>query len=561
MSLKRWVRVVRPARRAPSTTSDSDRELTTDGKISGNGDRVQEDVPEPREPSLQSIGGLPSRFGRNVSISFLATAVAGLASIVVTPLLLHHLGESAYGVWALALSIAGYLEILELGLGSACTRLIAEDAGKRPEEVSETLSTGFLVLSVAGLITLAVGLGIAFGAPYWFHLAPGLRPVATAVIAIMAFGIAVSVPGDTFGGALAAYQRYDLRSWIDLMMTIVTIGAIFLLVEKGFGLEAVALAGAVISIALHPVRWLMLRSIDPRIRLSYRRVSRNRFAVMARSSKWFLLAGIASVISYSTDLIILGAVLSIKAVALYAIGATLGAIATRVLLLPASVLLPEAASLSKDGSKSDLAELLVDGTRTTMLLGIPISLIMGILAVGAVRAWVGVGYDQAASVLVLFCVYSALRTVLSPLESVIIGAGIVRPWALTMTIQGVVNVALTVVLVLTMGLVGPAVGTVVATALVLGPAFTYYGCRAAHIRVATFLGRVVVPHLLPALLVSAALVGTRDFAERGRIPFAATAVAAMALYGVIYYLWSATPAERDHMRSLVARVHIRRQAK
>jgi len=106
-----------------------------------------------------------------------------------------------------------------------------------------------------------------------------------------------------------------------------------------------------------------------------------------------------------------------------------------------------------------------------------------------------------------------------------------------------------------------AVATVVATALVLGPAFTYYGCRAAHIRVATFLRRVVVPHLLPALLVSAALVGTREFAERGRLPLAATAVAAMVLYGVIYYVWSATPAERDHMRSLVARVHVRRQAK
>ena len=533
--------------------------MTTDGAMASNDDEPSEDVTSPHQPSPGSVSGLPSRFGLNVSMSFVSTVIAGVCSVVVTPLLLHHLGELAYGVWALALSLAGYLEILEFGFVSACTRLMAQDARKRPEEVSKTLSTSLVVLSVFGLISLAVGFGIAFGAPSWFHLAPSLRPIATTVIIVMAIGIAISVPGDTFGGGLAAYQRYDLRSLSDILLVVASTGAIFALIEVGRGLEAIALAGTIISVVLHPIRWAMLRSVDSAIHIGRRFVSRSRVATLAKMSNWFLLAGMASLISYSADLIILGAVLNVKLVALYAIGGALGGIAQRALAPPAAVLLPEAAALSKDGTKSELATLLVNGTRTTVLLGIPVSLVMGILAVGAVRAWVGPGYDQAANVLALFSVYTGLRTVISPLESILIGSGRVRPWAVSMAIQGVVNVGVTLALVWTLGLVGPALGTVVATTLILGPTFAVYGCRVAEISVFSYLRQVVGPHLLPSAVMSTALVLARHLAERGRFQFCVTAVVSVLLYGLIYYLWCATPNERAQLRRMAGRLPLRKQ--
>ena len=62
-----------------------------------------------------ATSALPHRFGRNVIMNYAAQGTAALSAIIVTPLLLHHLGKSAFGVWVLASSAVLYLELFELG--------------------------------------------------------------------------------------------------------------------------------------------------------------------------------------------------------------------------------------------------------------------------------------------------------------------------------------------------------------------------------------------------------------------------------------------------------------
>jgi O-antigen/teichoic acid export membrane protein len=484
----------------------------------------------------------------------LATAVAALAALAVTPVLLHHLGESAYGVWALATSLVGYLELLELGFGAAGTKLMAEDAGKRPEEVSKTLSTSLVVLAGTGLLALVIGLILALGAPHWFAIPKGMDAATTAVILSLAVGLAVSIPGDAFGGALAAYQRYDLRSLTNLILVVATTAATFALVYAGRGLVAIAVATAIISILLHPIRWAMLRTVDPEIRIGRGLISRQRLGIVSRFSGWFLLADLANLASYSADVVIIGAVLGIKDVALYTIGSKLSLLAQKALSEASGLLLPEASSLSRDGSTSAVADLLVDGTRVTMLAGIPLSLVMGVLARPAVRAWVGPGYDRAAVVLMIFSVYTGLRTVVNPVESVVIGTGKVRPWALSMTAQAVVNVAVTLALVSTIGLPGPALGTIAGAVLIVGPVFVIVGCQAAELPVSTFLRRTIVPHLAPSAVLTVYLIAIHKIAEHGRLTLIVLSLIGIVMYGITYYFAGANPTERNHLRTTLGRL-------
>jgi O-antigen/teichoic acid export membrane protein len=513
-------------------------------------DASQAVSPAPAKPLL----GLPARFARNVSTNYVAAGLSAVAGVFVTPLLLHHLGERDFGVWALALSLIAYLEVLELGFGAACTKLMADDARKRPDDVSRTLSTSVLVLSGTGLLALFLGLGLAAVAPALTDVPTGLESTTRIVIAVLAVAVALSIPGDAFGGGLAAYQRYDLRSLSNTILVALTTASTFVLVLSGNGLIAVALGTAICSVVMHPVRWAMLRRVDPDLHLSVHLISRRSLSLVSRVSGWFLLADVAAYLSYTTDLVLVGAVLGIKAVALYAIGSKLALLAQKALNEASTVLLPEAATISRNGLHSAMAALLLDGTRLTMLIGIPLSLLTTILAGPAIRAWVGRGYDGSIVVLIVLTLDSAFRTIANPAESIVIGAGRVRTYALWMTVQAVVNVAITLTLIFSVGISGPAIGTLVGTALIITPAFVIISGRVAGLSIATFLRGAVLPHLAPAVIAGVVLLLGRHLAGEGRLQLVLVASAGLVAYALAYLWLSANDAERDKLRLLVGRI-------
>ena len=105
------------------------------------------DPPPPTDKSgAVDSSALPQKFGRNVIMNYVAQIVAAVAAIVITPLLLKHLGQSLFGVWILASSVVTYLQLFAAGFGGATTRLVAEDAAERPEVAVRTLNTTFFVL-------------------------------------------------------------------------------------------------------------------------------------------------------------------------------------------------------------------------------------------------------------------------------------------------------------------------------------------------------------------------------------------------------------------------------
>ena len=55
----------------------------------------------------------------NVLSNWTAFAFAAVTSFFLAPFIVHRLGDSAYGVWALIGSLVGYMGLLDLGVRSA----------------------------------------------------------------------------------------------------------------------------------------------------------------------------------------------------------------------------------------------------------------------------------------------------------------------------------------------------------------------------------------------------------------------------------------------------------
>ena len=217
----------------------------------------------PPAGSPPAESALPHRFGANVFSNYVALAVTALSAIVVTPLLLHHLGRTAFGIWVLASTVVAYLELFELGFGGASTKLVAEDAHVRPEQAVRMINTTFFVLVPMGAIALAVGVAIAYFFPHIVHIPSALHGQVFICVAVLAVGLAVSIPGDTFGGSLGGYQRFDLLSLANASMGIAIAAASVVIVLLGGGIVALAVATSAITVGFQGVRWAMLRHIIP----------------------------------------------------------------------------------------------------------------------------------------------------------------------------------------------------------------------------------------------------------------------------------------------------------
>ena len=55
----------------------------------------------------------------NTLWNIFSLAIGMTTGIVMTPFILHHLGKSGYGIWALTGSLFAYSQLLSLGLNSA----------------------------------------------------------------------------------------------------------------------------------------------------------------------------------------------------------------------------------------------------------------------------------------------------------------------------------------------------------------------------------------------------------------------------------------------------------
>jgi O-antigen/teichoic acid export membrane protein len=491
---------------------------------------------------------LPKKFGRNVIMNYVAQVVAAVAAIVITPLLLKHLGQSLFGVWILASSVVMYLQLFAAGFGGATTRLVAEDAAERPEVAVRTLNTTFFVLLPMGALALVAGIVLAFFFPSIVHVNPGMRTEVVIAVAVLAVAAAAALPADTFGGALLGHQRFDLLSISNALLVATTTAAGILIVVNGGGIVPLAVATTVISLSFHFVRYGMLRHIEPTTRIRRRLIDRVQLRRVTHLSGWFLLLAVLTAI-YNTlcDVLIVGIVAGVKAAAVYGVGSRLAKAAMQALDSMAQVFFPYASHTARNDSPDALGAIAIDGTRVTLLGGTMAAIVFAVLAAPGIEAWVGPGYATSAQVLVVLAIALALGSPFRALGNIMTGAGDLRALTFVRAGEVIINLTLSVILVIAMGPLGAAFGTLGGVLLFRLPVGMILGCRAVGLPVRTLVRRAVVPHILPSIVSIAVLLALFTTAEASVVGLFVAAAAGCISYLAVYYVTGATPGDRERV--------------
>ena len=163
---------------------------------------------------------------------------------------------------------------------------------------------------------------------------------------------------------------------------------------------------------------------------------------------------------------------------------------------------PTASRYVATGDERRLRELVLRGSRYTLVLFVPVCVTLMALAEPLLRAWLGDRYGDGATALTILVSYWLLYGALVVTPGFLVGAGRAREVAIVMASAAALNIVLSLVLTPELGLEGPAVATAVAFALAF-PFLLRLGLGAGGVR----LGELARAAWLPAYSLGAVLAG------------------------------------------------------
>src|SRR5437879_3275566 len=87
----------------------------------------------------------------NVASSWGGLAVNIAVGFFLSPFILHHLGDEAFGLWILIFSLTGYYGIFDFGIRSSLVRYVSKfTATKNINEVSRLINTAMFTYTGIG---------------------------------------------------------------------------------------------------------------------------------------------------------------------------------------------------------------------------------------------------------------------------------------------------------------------------------------------------------------------------------------------------------------------------
>ena len=256
---------------------------------------------------------------RNSILNLAGEVAPFFVALVALPVIIGALGVDRYGVLTLSMLVVGYFGLFDFGLGRAATKFIAEAASSEQRKIPGLFWTSLFMMLTFGA---AAGVVLAGLAP-WLVRGVLKIPVAFQLESLHAFYLlALSMPfvisGGSLRGTLSAFQRFDLINTVRVPSGIFSyVGPLSVLpFSHSLGwLVAVMVAGRLAGWLA--TLWLCLRVV-PALRREIR-PRRATIRPMLNFGGWVAVSGIAIQIMEYADRFIIGAMLSVAAVAYYAV--------------------------------------------------------------------------------------------------------------------------------------------------------------------------------------------------------------------------------------------------
>lgn len=501
------------------------------------------------------------RMAWNILTSWAGHVVFVIAGFLLPRLMDRTVGQEMLGLWDFAWSLVSYFGLAEIGGGSSLSRYVARyrAAGDVASLRSAASSVMLIQTAVGGIClaaTLVVGalLPVLFGDRIAVHLA-----VARPVVLLLGASLALELGCDTFHGVITGCHRWDLHNWVNAGSHAVATAGMVAALLAGGGLRSIALVYFAAVLGRELVRRHLAYRVCPELELSVRHASRAQVREMVTFGGKATVHGIARVVLFQGNSVLVASHLGPAALALYARPQALLRHAEAFVNKFAHVLTPTASSLQARGRADDLRRLLVESTRFGLCLCLPLLLLLAVMGGPILTLWMGPRYEQGHLLALFAAGYVAVLSQ-RPALTILIGLNAHGRLGVASLVGSVLGVALSWLLVgvWDFGLAGAAVAVALALFLGGGAYVFFRACDELALSPVEYLRRAYLPPVLCALPYVGCLAAARRlFPDHPLYALLAGGGAGAAVIVPLYWLYvlpvSARAKVEDALRAAYSR--------
>ena len=483
---------------------------------------------------------------RQGAASFLGSATSAIMGFILTIVLARSLGDVGSGVVLQAIAVFTIvLSLARAGMDSAAVwimpRLVAHD----PDRIRSALGTMFLVTAISSTVC---ALAIAVLAPTfalsgdahagevvravtvagWFLPAGALLLVALAVTR----GLGGIIPYVSVGSVGLPLVR-PIVVWL-----VATAGGTFVAVTLAWAAPLpFALIAAVVVVRFQVRRHEKIASV----RGTWRAIPALRRSILSYALPRTVSAGLEQTLIW-LDVIMVGVIAGSAAAGVYGGASRFVAAGLVIDTALRIVVSTRFSTLFFEKRFAEVEALYRVAATLLVLFGTPIYLILAVFA-PLVLSWLGPGFDQGATALIILCVGATLAFTAGNIQSVLLMSGRSGWAAVNKGVVLLVNVTGNLVLIPLIGITGAALSWAFCMLL---------DATLATIEVRHFIGiRMGVGAVAYALLVPLATFGIPAIALRLMLGDTLRAlILAVAAGAVLFISWCALDRKRLHLHDL-----------
>lgn len=412
---------------------------------------------------------------RNISFNFLAQFWFLGLSFFTTPYIVNTLGTDAFGVYSIIGVVMGYFAFLDLGLGNAIIKYLAEFWGKREyRKISDVIGTSLVVY---GLIGLMGGFVLIILTPTlvndFLHIPKELETVTRFAFYVSALGFLINMPLAIFGNIPNALQRMDITNIRNIIIgSLNTLGIVFLL-YKGYGLTEIVVLNVILSIVGIIVYVVISKKLLAKVSFGFK-FNLGMFKKLFSFGIFKFLNQMAGQIIFQLDKFLIGLFLPISWVAYYTVPLTLSSKVMSLVFNIAGAFFPSASELSGREDKKPFWDLYTRSMKLVSILVVPFFVMLFVYGRLILKFWVKGDFPDKATITLQLLALAYLIQSFTTIPS-LAAESLGRPkvtafWSL---IAAVVNLGLCLLLIPKMGINGAALA-IFLNSLLVCPVSVFY---------------------------------------------------------------------------------------
>ncbi|ADW16535.1 polysaccharide biosynthesis protein [Desulfobulbus propionicus DSM 2032] len=396
----------------------------------------------------------------NVLSNYAHLFISVVLALVMSPFIVHTLGDFFYGVWSIIAAITGYFSLLDLGINRAIVRYISKyEAENNINALNKFFNTSLLLFVFLGLLIVLA----TFITTFYLDTILDLKEYSTIskiVFLIVGIDFAFSFPFGAIYAVIIAKQRHTIANKINIISSISRNCAIYASLSFMPDIVILAVCNVFFNLIRNFCIFYEAKKISPEIsyKLTFfdKKIIRNIFNYSLYS---FAVSVSSRIISF-TDEIVVGLFLTVSDVTYYAIAVNLVTYFEKLIWAGASVLVPYISQLDSSNDHEGIERAFYQSFKYTLLF--TLFIFFGIIFLGRpfIDIWMGETYgEKAFPVLIILATAKVVSHGQSITIARFLGTSNHKFLGIINSLEALSNLVLSLFLVVHYQLIGVAIGT------------------------------------------------------------------------------------------------------